>query len=265
MSAMQQAGITHLPFVSTHGTGTPLGDPIETGAIRKAVQHPTHPVVVGYNGAKGYTASDASAPFTIAAIKTLLGHTEGTAGLAGLLLAMSHLQQQTAAPLRYRSINPYVAASMGGWPVPHRLPIQAGPADAGTHSGLSVTADGMHGAGTSSFAMSGVNAHAIVMHAASSEMPGQQQTPARTHWRRIWNFSAAVVSLTHPLLQTAMPQVRLPDSYLTIAVLTPYQTGQVRVRLHVILSDEVVVEFCCWKKISFCIQMHSFQAINPTS
>ncbi|KAL0028699.1 hypothetical protein WJX79_000447 [Trebouxia sp. C0005] len=36
-SAMQRAGVSFLPYVSSHGTGTPLGDPIETGALRKAI------------------------------------------------------------------------------------------------------------------------------------------------------------------------------------------------------------------------------------
>ncbi|KAK9815594.1 hypothetical protein WJX72_006498 [[Myrmecia] bisecta] len=35
-SAMAEAGTPFLHYASTHGTGTPLGDPIETGALRKA-------------------------------------------------------------------------------------------------------------------------------------------------------------------------------------------------------------------------------------
>ncbi|CAD7696941.1 unnamed protein product, partial [Ostreobium quekettii] len=64
--AKAEAGIDTLEYVASHGTGTPLGDPIETGALGKAV--------VG-----GSQAPDAV--FTMGAVKTLLGHTEGNAGL----------------------------------------------------------------------------------------------------------------------------------------------------------------------------------------
>ena len=71
----------------TPSAGTPLGDPIETGALRKAVAGPS---------------SAAGTSFTAGAIKTLTGHLEGTAGLAGLLLGHVALSQQFAHGLRYR-------------------------------------------------------------------------------------------------------------------------------------------------------------------
>ena len=40
-TAMREAGASSLQLVSTHGTGTPLGDPIESGALRKAAAPPT--------------------------------------------------------------------------------------------------------------------------------------------------------------------------------------------------------------------------------
>lgn len=112
-AAMREAGTAVLGYVASHGTGTPLGDPIETGALRKAVV------------AQG--AATAGASFTVGAIKTLTGHLEGTAGLAGLLLAQTQLEQRYAHGLRYREINAYVANSFGGWAVPYRLPIQSAP------------------------------------------------------------------------------------------------------------------------------------------
>ena len=58
-AAMQRAGIDFLPYVSSHGTGTPLGDPIETGALRKAVAAPT--------------AHTVDQVFTVGAVKSLTG------------------------------------------------------------------------------------------------------------------------------------------------------------------------------------------------
>lgn len=90
MAAMREAGTACLEYVASHGTGTPLGDPIETGALRKAVAQ----------GAAAASAGGAS--FTVGGIKTLTGHMEGTAGLAGLLLCHVQLSQQFAHALRYR-------------------------------------------------------------------------------------------------------------------------------------------------------------------
>ena len=101
---MAQAGTTWLDFVSSHGTGTPLGDPIETGALSRATAH-------------------AGSLLTIGAIKALFGHLEGTAGLAGLTLAVQHVDQRWSHALRYRNVNPYVASSVSG-ASQVRLPIQ---------------------------------------------------------------------------------------------------------------------------------------------
>ena len=204
-SAMQQAQVTQLAYVSTHGTGTPLGDPIESSAIRKAMQSPSHSSAGPPDDLHAPSGSQTASPITVAAVKSLVGHTEGTAGLTGLLLAMGHLQQQTAAPLPYRNINPYVATSLAGWTRPHRLPIQAGPATVGMDSSRSGSSGEVRNvAGTSSFAMSGVNAHAVV---TKLEPHRQQRQAVLMTWRRVWNVSAAAVPMTHPLLQLAVPQV----------------------------------------------------------
>ena len=174
-AAMREAGAATLEYVASHGTGTPLGDPIETGALRKAVA-PATSVPTG-------------ASFTAGAIKTLTGHLEGTAGLAGLLLAQTALSQQVVQGLRYRSINPYVANSFAGWAVPHRLPIQTAPSSAAN-------------AGTSSFGMSGVNAHAVIT--AVAELGGTVACvlPAATWQRSLRCFVDVLVPL-HPLLWAA--------------------------------------------------------------
>ena len=62
---------------------------------------------------------------------------QGTAGLAGLLQAVVHLQQRAALPLRYRSMNPYVESTLSdarGMP-PTRLPLATGPAEGTAFAG----------------------------------------------------------------------------------------------------------------------------------
>ena len=58
--------------MAVHGTGTPLGDPIEVGALGQALAG---------KGAAG--SSDAVQRLTIGSVKAAYGHTEGTAGITG--------------------------------------------------------------------------------------------------------------------------------------------------------------------------------------
>ena len=57
-------------FVAVHGTGTPLGDPIELGALGAAL------------AGKGGRGPD-DAPPTLGSVKACYGHTEGAAGVTG--------------------------------------------------------------------------------------------------------------------------------------------------------------------------------------
>jgi hypothetical protein len=132
--SVQQTQAADLAAVSLHGTGTPLGDPIEIGALTTALG-----------------GRQRNLPLVIGASKTCFGHTEGTAGMTGSLLALNYLQQHISAPiLNLRVLNPYVQPSLVNNAA--HVPRQAAPTM--QHSFDSY-------AGTSSFGMSGVNAHAI--------------------------------------------------------------------------------------------------------
>jgi 3-oxoacyl-(acyl-carrier-protein) synthase len=67
-STSQQDSIRGGLQVALHGTGTPLGDPIEVGALGQALQ--------GRGAARRSVV-------TLAAVKSCYGHTEGAAGLTG--------------------------------------------------------------------------------------------------------------------------------------------------------------------------------------
>ncbi|KAA6407229.1 MAG: hypothetical protein FRX48_09031 [Lasallia pustulata] len=85
-------------YFEAHGTGTPAGDPVEAEAICTAF----------FGGAT--TAEDNTRErLYVGSIKTVVGHTEGTAGLAALLKASLALQNATIPPnMLFNRLNPAV-------------------------------------------------------------------------------------------------------------------------------------------------------------
>lgn len=92
--AVQHGAVMHA--LSTHGTGTALGDPIEVQAALQTL------------------AEDHGLPLTMLASKSYMAHTEPAAGLAGLTAAADLLWQQgVRSVLHLRTLNPYVEAAIG--------------------------------------------------------------------------------------------------------------------------------------------------------
>ena len=53
---------------------------------------------------------------TVGSVKSVYGHTEGAAGLTGILMAAAALQNAAAAPVaNLGALNPYVASALEGW------------------------------------------------------------------------------------------------------------------------------------------------------
>ena len=137
--ALAQAGVSpaSIGYVETHGTGTPLGDPIEVQALG---------AVLG----EGRAAED---PLRIGSVKTNIGHTESAAGVAGLIkvvLALSHARIPRS--LHFTEPNPHIAWSE----LPVRVASEAAPWE---RNGVP------RRAGVSSFGISGTNAHVVLEEA----------------------------------------------------------------------------------------------------
>jgi hybrid polyketide synthase/nonribosomal peptide synthetase ACE1 len=81
-------------------TGTPAGDPVEAQAISTAF----------YGSEANYCRTDSrEPPLYVGSIKTVIGHTEGTAGLAAVLKASLALQHSVIPPnLLLNELNPAV-------------------------------------------------------------------------------------------------------------------------------------------------------------
>ena len=95
LEALGAAGVepATIDYIETHGTGTPIGDPIELSALDQVFSKRTRPLRIG-------------------AVKTNIGHCDTAAGMAGLLktvLALKH--RQIPATLHYQALNPLVDAA----------------------------------------------------------------------------------------------------------------------------------------------------------
>lgn len=146
--------------VSVHGTGTSLGDPIEVNALGSALRY----------------APGGESTVSLMSNKSCYGHTEGVAGVTGMNLSVASLIYSSAPGcVNLRSLNPLVGQSLSGW---HRQ----GAPTASTGRQLAGVCSETAGlaSGTSSFGMSGVNAHAL-LHADSRSTSSSLLDKVRTH------------------------------------------------------------------------------------
>ena len=153
--ALRRAGVdpAAIGYLEAHGTGTPLGDPIEIAGLRRVF---------------GGLAADACA---MGSVKSNIGHLESAAGIAGLTKVLLQFQHGVIAPsLHAEPLNPEIDLS----DTPFRIPREAEPWPSPVVDGVARP----RVAGVSSFGGGGANAHLVV-----AEYVGQaadETPPART-------------------------------------------------------------------------------------
>ena len=138
--ALAQAAVepAQVGYVEAHGTGTPLGDPIEVRALA---------TVLG----KGRPSER---PVVVGSIKSNIGHTEGAAGMAGLIKAVLCLEhREIPKTLHFRAPNPRIP-----WT---ELKVEV----AKERREWKVENGARRIAGVSSFGFSGTNAHVVLEEA----------------------------------------------------------------------------------------------------
>ncbi|KAL1985032.1 hypothetical protein VTN96DRAFT_8485 [Rasamsonia emersonii] len=125
-------------YFECHGTGTAAGDPVEARAIRD-VFFPNE------------DATRREGKLLVGSIKTVIGHLEGTAGLAGVLKASLAIQNRTIPPnMHFKELNPEIVPFCNNLQVAtSRMPW---PEVAGSPRRASVN----------SFGFGGTNAHVIL-------------------------------------------------------------------------------------------------------
>ena len=121
-------------YIEAHGTGTRAGDPVELGALGAVL-------------AEG-RASETRA--RVGSVKTNFGHTEGAAGIAGLIKATLCLHHQAIpASLHCRQLNPTIPWDQ----LPVQIALQHEPWPADVRRRI---------AGVSAFGIAGTNAHVVL-------------------------------------------------------------------------------------------------------
>ena len=137
--------------LETHGTGTKLGDPIEFEAISKA-----------------FSSRHYNSALELGALKTRLGHTEGSAGIMGVFTAVFCMLQHAGTPnLQFCVINELLNVDDLAVVLPSSVTVTAAQPNTS-----------QRGAGVSAFGMSGTNAHTSlsVMNEATNKLNQVQVT-----------------------------------------------------------------------------------------
>jgi amino acid adenylation domain-containing protein len=146
--ALSNAGVgpQQISYIEAHGTGTPLGDPIEMEALRQVFEN--HP---------------RTTRCAIGSVKTNIGHCDSAAGIAGLIKAVLCMENRMLVPsLHFEQPNP-------------QLNLDASPFFINTQT----TAWDWQQlfAGVSSFGIGGTNAHLVL---------GEAPHPAASGPSRCW-------------------------------------------------------------------------------
>ncbi|MFI1371707.1 SDR family NAD(P)-dependent oxidoreductase [Streptomyces longwoodensis] len=150
-AARTRAGVRadEVQYVELHGTGTPVGDPVEAAAL----------------GAELGAGRSPGTALHVGSVKTNIGHLEGAAGIAGLIKTLLSIHHRTLPPslnfatphpaIPLRELGLTVRTETGPWPRPDRPLV----------------------AGVSSFGMGGTNCHVVLAQAPGTPEAVQGTSP----------------------------------------------------------------------------------------
>ncbi|MBC6435614.1 type I polyketide synthase [Nostoc sp. HG1] len=147
--ALDNAGVApaEISYVELHGTGTPLGDPIEAIALG---------TVLDTDRTRGNYCA-------VGSVKSNIGHLEAASGIAGLIkVALSLKHQQIPSNLHFHQPNPYIPFDT----LPIRVQQSLTPWPQGSSPAK---------ASISSFGFAGTNAHVVLEQPPQSADISQQQ------------------------------------------------------------------------------------------
>ncbi|WP_280213272.1 polyketide synthase Pks13 [Nocardia cyriacigeorgica] len=152
--AYRDAGIdpSTVDYIEAHGTGTPIGDPIEAEALARVVGR----------------GRDADKPALLGSVKTNFGHLESGAGVPSLAKVVMAFQHNVLPPnINYSAPSPYIPFEQA------RLKVVDEPTEFPRYSGIAT-------AGISGFGFGGTNAHVVLQEYVPAQAAAQVADGADT-------------------------------------------------------------------------------------
>ena len=192
-------------YIETHGTGTPLGDPIEIAGLRQAF---------------GISTATRAGPCFVGSVKSNIGHLEAASGIAGLIKAIMCLRHRAIpATLHFTHPNPELHLDQG----PFVVRSEFGPWEW----------EGVRRAGVSSFGVGGTNAHVVLEEAPAVSAP---DIPASPQVLLLSARTAESLQESRTALAAALSgrdELRLPDVAHTLA-----RRRKDNIRLAAVVNDQ---------------------------
>lgn len=151
-AALANAGISarQVTYIEAHGTGTPLGDPIEIQGLTPIFRR----------------QSDAEAPCYVTSVKANIGHTETASGIAGIIkVALMMRHGKIPGQVHLRELNPNIRLDGTRLVIPREPLAWSAP-------------PGERIAGVSSYGFGGTNVHIVMQdHVAPVRSSGTNDRP----------------------------------------------------------------------------------------
>ncbi|XP_063062223.1 uncharacterized protein LOC134455103 [Engraulis encrasicolus] len=131
-----KSDLASVQYIEAHGTGTPVGDPVEAGSISNVI-------------AKSRQIE--SGPLIIGSVKSNIGHTESAAGVAGLIKVLLMMKHETIVPsVFYDEKSSSIDAKSLNLKIPTKVEAWKDTGKVGRVAGIN------------NFGFGGTNAHAVV-------------------------------------------------------------------------------------------------------
>jgi acyl transferase domain-containing protein/thioesterase domain-containing protein/acyl carrier protein len=177
-AAQKQAGFTpdDIDYIEAHGTGTPLGDPIEMIALAQIFKVDGNGVARPESSKGVASVAETSTPFAepqgvppcyVSSVKANVGHMETVSGVAGLIKVVLMMQHDEINPqTHFETLNPHIKLEGTRLVIP-------------TEHLAWPRSKGRRVAGISSFGFGGTNTHLIVESANPKSEIRNPQLPDR--------------------------------------------------------------------------------------
>jgi acyl transferase domain-containing protein/thioesterase domain-containing protein/acyl carrier protein len=224
--SIANVGADTITYVAAHGTGTPVGDPIEVAALTQAYRQST----------------DKTQYCALGSVKANIGHTDTAAGVASFIAVAKAMQAREIPPLlHFKSGNPacdfertpfYLNAERIAWQPPAGVPRRAG---------------------VSSLGVGGTNAH-IVMEEAPPRAPSS--APAR-RWQVLVQSARSMASLDAASLALAQHFESQPSANLADAAYTLQAGRQPMPMRRVVVADSAASAATALRDVAQAVTEHA--------